>query len=134
VETRSEFSRILKPGGWIVLIWNARQLDTTPFLVEYEQFIVRFSNDYKVVRHGNITDAAIAEFFGNSYASATFSNLQEFDFEGLRGRLLSSSYIPTVSDPIYEEMMKQLERLFAKHAKNGKIKVFYDTNVFYSHV
>jgi len=132
VEARSEFSRILRPGGRIVLIWNARQLDTTPFLVDYEAFIVRFSSDYEIVRHGNITEAAIAEFFGNVYSSATFSNIQVFDFEGLKGRLLSSSYIPNESDLVYGEMIEQLQMLFAKHAENGKIKVFYDTIVYSS--
>ena len=31
-ETRAEFTRILKPDGHIVLIWNERKLDATPFL------------------------------------------------------------------------------------------------------
>src|SRR5580765_5018374 len=38
-KTRPEFRRILKPGGYTVLVWNERQLDTTPFLVEYEALL-----------------------------------------------------------------------------------------------
>src|ERR1041385_6863394 len=30
--SRTEFKRILKPGGWAALFWNDRQTDTTPFL------------------------------------------------------------------------------------------------------
>ena len=33
--TRDEFRRILKPGGYAALIWNIRQLDSTPFLRDY---------------------------------------------------------------------------------------------------
>jgi SAM-dependent methyltransferase len=33
----AEFARILKPNGWIVLIWNERRLASTPFLRAYEQ-------------------------------------------------------------------------------------------------
>src|SRR3954468_20199343 len=33
--TRAEFTRILKPGGWVVLMWNERRLDTNPFLRDY---------------------------------------------------------------------------------------------------
>ena len=29
---RTEFSRILKPGGWVVLAWNLRRKEATPFL------------------------------------------------------------------------------------------------------
>src|SRR5437868_5043297 len=31
-KARAEFVRILKPGGWVVLAWNERELDTTLFL------------------------------------------------------------------------------------------------------
>jgi ubiquinone/menaquinone biosynthesis C-methylase UbiE len=30
--SRQEFARILKPGGWLVLLWNERLTDSTPFL------------------------------------------------------------------------------------------------------
>jgi ubiquinone/menaquinone biosynthesis C-methylase UbiE len=30
--TRTEFARILEPGGWVVLVWNWRRKDKTPFL------------------------------------------------------------------------------------------------------
>src|SRR6476469_2466819 len=48
--TKAEFRRILKPGGWVSLIWNMRQLDSTPFLREYEQFILDNAVDYEQVR------------------------------------------------------------------------------------
>ena len=44
--TRAEFERILKPGGWVALIWNDRQLDSTPFLREYEALLHEFGTDY----------------------------------------------------------------------------------------
>ena len=44
--TKTEFRRILKLGGYVALIWNLRQLDSTPFLAEYEQFILDKANDY----------------------------------------------------------------------------------------
>lgn len=130
--TRREFARILKPGGCVVLIWNIRQLDTTPFLTEYEAFLQRFGNDYNFVRHENITDREISAFFGREYGMSTFPNVQVFDFEGLKGRMLSSSYMPDENSPIYGTMIEELQALFAKHAESGRIKVFYDTNVYFS--
>ncbi len=130
--TRPEFRRILRPIGHIVLIWNERQLDTTPFLKEYEQFLLKYAGDYPVVRHENIGSYTIREFLGDEMESATFPNVQIFDFEGLKGRMLSASYMPSESDAICPAMIGELHSLFAKHAENGKIKVFYDTNVYYS--
>lgn len=131
-KTRPEFYRILKPGGHIVLIWNERQLDATPFLVEYEAFLLKYANDYGNVRHENIADEELRGFFQQEYVSATFQNEQIFDFDGLKGRMLSASYMPNESAEVFPVMIAELETLFAKHAENGKIKVSYDTRVYFS--
>jgi SAM-dependent methyltransferase len=130
--TAREFRRILKPGGWVALIWNERQLDTTPFLREYEQFLLANANDYNAVRHENITEDVIGEFFHRPFRRATFENAQVFDFEGLRGRLFSSSYMPAENTERGRAIEGELLRLFTKHQEGGRIKVLYDTNVFYS--
>jgi SAM-dependent methyltransferase len=128
----AEFRRILKPGGWIVVVWNERQLDTTPFLSAYESFICKYAADYDVFRHENITAEDVRRLLGPAMRSICFANRQVFDFEGLKGRLLSSSYMPTESNAVYDEMIDELRSLFAKHLENDTIKVFYDTNVYYS--
>ena len=132
--TRPEFQRILKPKGHIVLIWNERQLHTTPFLIEYEDFLVKYAYDYGTVRHENIDAMELNDFFQKEYGSVTFSNIQIFDFDGLKGRMLSASYMPNEYDAIFARMIDELQALFAKQAENGKIKVFYDTNVYFSQV
>lgn len=130
-KTRTEFTRILKPGGYIALIWNERQLHTTEFLREYEQFLLKFAHDYEKVRHENIDKEKLCTFFQTGYGQATFPNEQVFDFAGLRGRLLSASYMPAENDPSFQALEKELKDLFAKHSENDKIKVFYDTNIYY---
>ena len=133
-KTRPEFDRILKPGGCIVLIWNERQLDTTPFLIEYEAFLVKYAYDYGTVRHENIKDEELSGFFQKKHGSAVFANVQVFDFEGLKGRMLSASYMPSETDAIFGKMIEELRTIFANHAENGRIKVFYDTNVYHFQV
>jgi ubiquinone/menaquinone biosynthesis C-methylase UbiE len=130
--TRKEFERVLRSGGHIVLIWNERQLDTTPFLREYEQLLLAFATDYEKVRHENVTKEKIELLFQRKFSERVFANKQEFGFEGLKGRMLSASYMPSETEPAADAMLEQLQRLFAKYAENDKIEVLYDTRVFYS--
>lgn len=130
--TRAEFTRILKENGFVALIWNERQLDTTPFLIEYEQFLLKFANDYTKVRHENIDEEKLFDFYGRDFRRTTFENRQIFDFDGLKGRVLSSSYMPAETDESYQPMITELQALFAKHTESGKIEISYDTNIFYA--
>ncbi|HEX8733727.1 MAG TPA: class I SAM-dependent methyltransferase [Pyrinomonadaceae bacterium] len=130
-KTRAEFKRILKPDAYVVLIWNERQLDTNAFLREYENFLLEFGNDYAKVRHDNISDEKLEDFFQGDFQTAGFQNAQIFDFKGLKGRVLSSSYMPGETDARYAEMTKSLSGIFTKHAENDRITVLYDTNVYY---
>ena len=45
---RREFARILKPGGWVVLVWNERRSDS-PFLRDYEALLREFASEYEQV-------------------------------------------------------------------------------------
>ena len=129
---REEFLRILKPGGWVALIWNERQLNSTPFLREYEQFLLKFANDYAKVRHENVDREPLKLFFRNEFRTRVFSNSQVLDFNGLLGRVLSSSYMPNESSGQFSDMKNELSAIVAKHAENGKIEILYDTAVHYS--
>ena len=131
-KTKPEFKRILAPGGHVVLMWNERQLDTTPFLIEYEQFLVKYSTDYSVVRHDRFDEKVLAEFFDTGVKKAVFANVQRVDLDGLKGRMLSASYMPSEQDDVYPQMLHELASLFAKHSESDRINILYDTNVYVS--
>jgi ubiquinone/menaquinone biosynthesis C-methylase UbiE len=131
-KTRAEFKRILRENGYAVLIWNERQLDTNAFLREYEKLLIKFGTDYETVRHDNIEEKVLQDFFQVDFKRATYENAQTVDYEGLKGRILSSSYMPDETDSNFEAMINEMQRLFAKYAENGKIQILYNTNVFYS--
>ncbi|MGA9529101.1 MAG: class I SAM-dependent methyltransferase [Terriglobales bacterium] len=129
---RAEFVRILKPGGWCVLIWNERVTESTPFLRDYERLLLTYGTDYKEVRHERTT-AVIQDFFAPSaHQERVFHFAQRFDYEGTAGRLLSSSYAPLAGHPNYEPMMQELKRIVRAHAVEGKVEFEYNTRVFYS--
>jgi ubiquinone/menaquinone biosynthesis C-methylase UbiE len=104
-KTKIEFNRILKPGGW---------------------------TDYEQVDHRRIDAAVIREFFGSdNFRLKQFKNVQVFDYEGVKGRLLSSSYAPEEGHPKYEPMMAELQRIFQAHQAEGKVIFEYVTQMYY---
>lgn len=129
---RAEFRRILKPGGWVVLIWNDRETKTTPFLVAYEQLLHQYATDYAQVNHKHIDEAILSEFYGDGgFITQTFPNQQNFTFEGLKGRLLSSSYVPEAGHLNYEPMLAELLKIFQAHQVKGKVAFEYTTRLYY---
>lgn len=130
-----EFYRILKPGGKAVLIWNSRLTQGTPFLEEYEQLLQKFGTDYEKVKHTNISKESLFSFFKDGGPQEVrFTNGQSFDFEQLRGRLLSSSYSPLQGHPNYEPMMADLRNLFDRNNRDGKVVFEYETQVFWGEI
>ena len=132
--SRQEFARILKPGGWLVLLWNERVTDATPFLREYEQLLLRYGTDYELVRHERTTDA-VNEFFDPApFQERGFTMRQEFDYPGLEGRLLSSSYAPGPGDAKHAPMLEELRRIFDEHARNNRVAFDYKTRVYFGRI
>jgi len=131
-KTPLEFRRIARDRGFAALIWNERQLETTEFLREYEKLLKKYGTDYEKVRHDNLDKAIFEESFGAEFSRKTFLNVQPLDFDGLRGRILSSSYMPSETDPAFEPMEIELRRLFEKYVESGRIQILYSTNIFYT--
>lgn len=133
--TRSEFARILESGGRAVLVWHDRNVHATPFLRAYEDFVRRHSIDYEQVAHKYVASyAALERFFApNPMQLIQQHNQQRLDFDGLRGRLLSSSYIPKSGEK-YEALSRELPQLFSSHAADGHIVLQYDTKIYFGHL
>lgn len=128
---RREWMRILHPGGMALVFWNSRQLDSSPFLLGYEQLLLEFGSDYSAVAERYQDDAFMRDWFGDGLRGITrFANAQQFDFDGLRGRLLSSSYAPQAGDPRHLPMLDALQRLFDAHAVDGHVAFEYQTRAF----
>jgi SAM-dependent methyltransferase len=128
---RREFLRILKPAGWTVLVWNERCTDSTPFLRAYEELLLRYGTDYAEVRHERTTATLHTFFAPKPFESRVFDYRQAFDYEGLAGRLLSSSYTPAPGEPNHEPMLRELRKVFDTYQKSGKVEFDYKTRVYF---
>lgn len=131
VQARREFLRILKPEGWLVLLWNERLTNSTPFLGAYEHLLLRYGTDYQDVRQERTT-GAVNEFFDPApFQERVFEIRQEFDYAGLEGRLLSSSYAPGPEHSNHAPMLRDLRRIFETHASGGRVTFDYKTQVYF---
>jgi SAM-dependent methyltransferase len=127
---RQELRRILKPGGAVVLLWNTRRTFSSPFMHGYEALLQKFGTDYTTVRHEQLDPQQLAAFFTPAtYRRFALDNQQHFDWDGLRGRLLSSSFVPAAGQPNYQPMLDALRRLYDQYQSAGQVHFTYDTEI-----
>jgi SAM-dependent methyltransferase len=132
VEAKREFRRILRPGGAIAIVWNDRLTHATPFLRAYEQLLLKHGTDYQRVRHSNVSPEVLGRFFEpGGYRLRVLTNEQVFDFEGVLGRLLSSSYAPAEGEAGFEPMLHDLRAIYREFSVEGRVRFLYETRVYY---
>jgi SAM-dependent methyltransferase len=132
---RREFLRILKPGGWVALVWNNRRQDD-PFSGKYQEIVHTYARDHQGVARRSMhamSDDVLDAFFGTRHAwkHGQLSNSQTMNFAALRDRLLSSSYMPLSEDPRFDPMIRQLRAVFDRHQRDGVVRFEYDTDIYY---
>jgi SAM-dependent methyltransferase len=129
-KTRVEFARVLRPGGWCVVIYNHRRMGGDAFHDGYERILIEFGKDYGRVQGSHLTEDKLGGFFAPvEMKCATLPNCQDLTLEGLQGRVLSSSYMPQEGDANYPAMMDAVDALFARHERGGVVRMEYETVV-----
>lgn len=129
---RKEFARILTPGGWVVVVWNTRRVSDTACAREYEDLLVRYGTDYTHVKESYPETHDMANFFGEgNFQTRELPNSQQFDLDGLRGRLRSSSYAPQEDHPKFTPMMEELQTIFERYQEKGRVNMDYVTRIYF---
>jgi len=133
-ETKTEFKRILKPGGQAALIWNNRDIEADKFAVAYDELLKTLSGgDYERINHQNLSKADFDNFYAD-YSLTKFPNQQVFDFEQLAGRAFSSSYVPGEDTEAGKAFKLELKAVFDRYQQDGKVIFRYDTEVYLGNV
>ena len=130
--SRREAQRILRRGAWAALLWNERPREATPFLADYEALLKKYAPEYERITASRADPAAMSLFLGPAMELETFANEQVLDFEGLRGRLMSSSYAPEAGHPNHEPMIAGLATVFERHVRGGYVNMPYRTLVYFA--
>jgi len=120
-----EFARILKPGGKVALLWNTRDRDM-PLTGKHGELMRK----YRTRKEPNLADphAVYASFF-KSYEVFRFRHVQYLDEAALLALTFSRSYSPAPGAPGYAKLERAVQKLFAKHQKNGVAEYCYRTAV-----
>lgn len=129
---RSECLRILKSDGWVLLIWNKRMDERSPFMEAYNTFLENYSTDYNEINLRRINTAHFEQFYGHSdYQMHHLVHYQHFDLDGVMGRYLSCSYAYDAAHPKYDQAMQKLESIYQQHELDNHIKMWYKTAITY---
>lgn len=127
VPTKDEFLRILKPNGSVVLLYNRRN-NSNEFMDKYLELIGKYGEQYSSESRDDISN----NFFeSKTVHEKILHNPQIVDFDGLKGNLVSYSYIAKESDSRFIPMIEELKTLFDKYNKNGEVILEYDTCISY---
>jgi SAM-dependent methyltransferase len=127
--TLAEFRRILRPGGWVVLIWNERD-ERDEFTRAYGD-IIRTSPDTAAVEgpRGKAGQVLLQSPLFEHAEKIIFTHEQPLDETGLLGRAFSASYAPRTPEG-RAQWTEGIKALFAKYERGGRVSVHYDTSVF----
>jgi SAM-dependent methyltransferase len=129
--TRREFDRILRPHGWVAVVWNDRSTAEGRFAQAYEDLLQRFGTDYSRVKDAYPQLEHMRTFFGHDkFLTRELPNFQVFDREGLRGRLRSSSYAPAEGHPNFAPMIAELDKLFDAHQQDKNVRMEFSTWIY----
>ena len=125
-----EFRRILRPGGFVALIWNVRDTAASPFMSDYERIIRTHGSDFARSGKEVVSTDRLRELFGPNLTEHSLPNYQDLGWPGLEGRVLSASYVPLAGQPGHEPMMADLRKTFDAHQQQGQIRLEYETRLY----
>ena len=118
-----EFARVLRPGGWLVVVTNRRDRHGSEQAREYEAVLMEHGTDYEKVRGGYGSLAGLkaygeGERFAEQIAGEEWLTLEEFV-----GQTQSYSVAPLVGSAKYAGMQSALREFFARWSVEGRVRV-----------
>ena len=117
-----EFGRVLKPGGWVVVLANRRRQSGTAQADAYEALLMEHGTDYGDVRAGYRSYATLRAFGVDSF-EVVMAGTEALTLEALLGQTQSYSMAPLPGHAQYAGMQAALREFFAKWSVNGVLQM-----------
>ena len=128
----NEVSRILKPNGCAVFIWNQRKKPATPLLQAYREFLRVYCPDFDSVARRRRDARELLCRSGFRLKMLEYKEMLNLD--QLKGLVLSLSVSPGEGDPRYGPMLSALEELYEEHQIKGLLHFDYSTAAYFRRV
>lgn len=124
-----EFHRLLRPGGWAILLWNERD-ESDPFTAAYGA-VIRSAPEAKAVEmpRGQAGEPLLKSALFQDAERKVFRNEQTLNEEELVGRAFSASYAPREPAPA-AAFTAALQLVFAANQRQGNVVLRYETSVY----
>lgn len=120
----TEFQRILKPQGWVVLVAAGRSKNTSEQAQAYEQLLIEYGTDYEYVRHGyRIHEDLDMLFRGGTVHRTELHDVQTLRWEELVGQTMSLSMVPRPGHAKHDGMMQALRQYFDRYSHNKTLSM-----------
>ncbi|MGH9687863.1 MAG: class I SAM-dependent methyltransferase [Candidatus Acidiferrales bacterium] len=121
---RTEFRRILRPDGWVVLAGQGPRRREEPVSRDYQEILRQHGIDYsRLYSRYNVKEAVRGFFEGGSLLESEFPGYEELSYEGLEGQTLSLSVTPQPDHPGFPAMQEALKNYFDKYQRDGKMRL-----------
>jgi len=128
----TEFHRIVRPGGWVILMWNERD-PSDPFTAAYGALIRSAPEAAAIeVPRGRAGEVLFTSPLFEGAERQVFVNSQELDLDALLGRAFSASYAPH-SGEAAQLFAAALQEVFECFERNGRVVLHYETSVYLAH-
>jgi len=126
---KTHWKSVLKPGGFVALVWNERT-SSTPFATEFTNFLNRltkFDPNNQPPFEG--PDHEILAFFSEATIETTEHSTPLTEQE-LVNLAVSRSYFPSPEHPEFPRLQSEVREIFANHQLNNSVELPYLCKLF----
>jgi SAM-dependent methyltransferase len=128
-----EFRRILRSGGFVVLVYNSWRDADDPFTADYDALVRRYDPERgQRTATPNAMEEGLAALYGaGGYGQVALPNPYSYDWPTFRGRVLSSSYTPLPDHRDHDTFLVALRQLFDAHEQDDRVRFPYVTRLYW---
>ncbi|MCB0825491.1 MAG: class I SAM-dependent methyltransferase [Armatimonadetes bacterium] len=126
---KAHWRQVLKPSGWVALVWNTR-IPSTPFAEEVGNLLKALVD---ASPQGDIpqdsADEEILAFFESAQILAT-EHTTPLSEQELCNLVMSRSYSPRSGEPLFAEIKEKVQDIHASYQSNGLVDLPYLTKLY----